>query len=116
MKKIITSIAFLSLIGFMTSCSEKEEKTASELPTISVTINETAGSRSGKYIMASGKIEAENSANISTRMMGHITSINVKTGQIVNKGELLATIGSADLQAKKAQAEAGVNRATAAYN
>lgn len=113
---MITSISFLALIGFTTSCSKKAERTISELPPISVTINETAGSRSGKYIMASGKIEAENSANISTRMMGHITSINVKTGQIVNKGELLATIGSADLQAKKAQAEAGVNRATAAYN
>lgn len=116
MKKIITSIAFLSLIGLTVSCSKKEEKQISELPVISVTINETAGSNSGKYVAASGKIEAENSANISTRMMGYVTSVKVKTGQKVSKGQLLATISSSDLQAKKAQAEAGVNQATAMYN
>lgn len=116
MKKIITSIAFLSLIGFVMSCSKSEEKTATKLPAISVTINETVGSNSGKYVTASGKIEAENSANISTRMMGYVTSVKVKTGQKVSKGQLLATISSTDLQAKKAQAEAGVNQATAFYN
>ncbi len=81
-----------------------------------MTINETAGSNSGKHVTASGKIEAENSANISTRMMGYVTSVKVKTGQKVSKGQLLATISSTDLQAKKAQAEAGVNQATAMYN
>src|SRR5690554_2096215 len=116
MKKIITSIAFLLTIGLTISCSKKEEKQISELPAISVTINETAGSNSGKYVTASGKIEAENSANISTRMMGYVTSVKVKTGQKVSKGQLLATISSTDLQAKKAQAEAGVNQATAMYN
>lgn len=116
MKKIITSIAFLLTIGLTVSCSKKEEKQISELPAISVTINETAGSNSGKYVTASGKIEAENSANISTRMMGYVTSVKVKTGQKVSKGQLLATISSTDLQAKKAQAEAGVNQATAMYN
>lgn len=116
MKKIITSIAFLLIIGLTISCSKKEEKQISELPAISVTINETAGSNSGKHVTASGKIEAENSANISTRMMGYVTSVKVKTGQKVSKGQLLATISSTDLQAKKAQAEAGVNQATAFYN
>src|SRR5690554_1145834 len=94
MKKIITSIAFLLIIGLTISCSKKEEKQISELPAISVTINETAGSNSGKHVTASGKIEAENSANISTRMMGYVTSVKVKTGQKVSKGQLLATISS----------------------
>ena len=116
MKKTITSITFLSLIGLTTSCSKSEEKTATELPAISVTINETAGSNSGKYVTASGKIEAENSANISTRMMGYVTSVKVKTGQKVSKGQLLATISNTDLQAKKAQTEAGITQATAVYN
>jgi RND family efflux transporter MFP subunit len=115
MQKTITSIAFLSLIGLTVSCSQKEVKNIGELPAISVTINETTESDPGIYVMASGKIEAENSANISTRLMGHVTSIKVKTGQKVNKGQLLATISSSDLQAKKAQAEAGVNQATVVY-
>src|SRR5690606_22340976 len=68
------------------------------------------------YITASGKIEAENGANVSTRMMGYVTSLKVKTGQRVIEGQLLATINSADIQAKKAQVEAGILQATAAYN
>lgn len=116
MKKIIISIAFISLIGLTASCSKNKEKATDELPVISVTINETAPSSSVKYIRASGKTEAESSANISTRMMGYITSVKVKTGQTVNKGQLLATISSNDLQAQKAQADAGVNQATAFYN
>src|SRR5690606_11774768 len=75
MKKIIISIAFISLIGLTASCSKNKEKATDELPVISVTINETAPSSSVKYIRASGKTEAENSANISTRMMGYITSV-----------------------------------------
>lgn len=116
MKKIITATAFLSVAGLIASCSGNEEKKQKELPPVSVTVNETAESNSEKYMTASGKIEAENSANISTRMMGYVTSIKVKTGQNISKGQLLATISSADLQAKKAQAEAGVSQATAAYN
>lgn len=116
MKKIFTSISVLSIIGLLVSCSGDKEKTASELPAIAVTVNETAESQSGNFVVASGKIEAENSANISTRMMGYVTSVKVKTGQKVTEGQLLATISNADLQAKKAQAEAGVAQATAAYN
>lgn len=116
MKKITASIAFLLTIGLTISCSQNEEKHISELPAISVTINESSGSNSKQHITASGKIEAENSANISTRMMGYITSVKVKTGQKVSKGQLLATISNTDLLAKKAQAEAGVNQATAMFN
>ncbi len=114
--KIITSVIFLSLIGFLTSCSHSEQKNIKQLPSVAVITGETAVSNSGKYITASGKIEAENSANISTRMMGYVTSVKVKTGQKVSKGQLLATISSTDLQARKAQAEAGISQAKVAYN
>jgi RND family efflux transporter MFP subunit len=40
--------------------------------------------------------------------MGHITSINVKAGDLVQKGQLLVIISSEDIQAKKAQAQAMV--------
>jgi multidrug resistance efflux pump len=34
-------------------------------------------------------------------MMGFITSVNVKPGDVVTKGQLLITISSADILAKK---------------
>ena len=116
MKTILTSISFLALIGSLSSCSNQAEQKKVELPAISATIGQTAGSNQGKYVTASGKIEAENSAMISTRLMGFVTDITVKTGQKVSQGQLLARISSNDLAAKKAQAEAGIAQANAGYN
>src|SRR5690606_8755471 len=116
MKTILTSISFLALLGSLSSCSNQAEQKKVELPAISATIGQTAGSNQGKYVTASGKIEAENSAMISTRLMGFVTDITVKTGQKVSQGQLLARISSNDLAAKKAQAEAGLAQANAGYN
>ena len=68
----------------------------------------------GGEILLSGKLESENTANLSTRVMGYITSINVKPGDRVAKGVLLATISSQDMLAKKAQASAMIAEAEAA--
>ncbi len=103
-------------MGSLSSCSNQAEQKKVELPAISATIGQTAESNQGKYVTASGKIEAENSAMISTRLMGFVTDITVKTGQKVSQGQLLARISSNDLTAKKAQAEAGIAQANAGYN
>jgi len=57
-------------------------------------------------ITASGQVEAVHSASISTRLMGTITRIYVKVGDKVRQGQLLATISSEDIAAKKAQIDA----------
>lgn len=117
MKNIFKSVALFSLLTtFLFSCSGDKTKDAKVLPAVAATVNQVAGANSSKYVSASGKIEAENSANVSTRMMGYITSIKVKTGQKVSKGQLLATVNNTDLQAKRAQTEAGITQAAAAYN
>lgn len=116
MKKLNLLIASIILLTFLVSCSEEKSTSIQELPPVNVSIQQVEGSSNSKYVTASGKIEAEHSANISTRMMGYITSYNVIIGQNVQKGQLLATISSTDLQAKKAQADAGIQQATAVYN
>ena len=117
MKNIFKVLTLLSLLTtILYSCLGDKKTTTADLPAIEATVNEVAGANSSKYVAASGKIEAENSANVSTRMMGYITSIKVKTGQKVSKGQLLATVNNTDLQAKKAQTEAGITQATAGYN
>lgn len=117
MKNIFKFVSLFSLLTtILFSCSGNKTKDATRLPAVAATVNQVAEANSSKYVSASGKIEAENSANVSTRMMGYITSIKVKTGQKVSKGQLLATVNNTDLQAKRAQAEAGITQATAAYN
>lgn len=103
-------------LAITTSCSGEKEKTKIELPAVPVQIAEVSHGNHGKKITASGSVEAANSANVSTRMMGYITGIHVKMGQKVQKGQLLASLNSSDLSAKKGQAESGVLQAQSAFN
>lgn len=108
-------IAFALVSGLVLgACSNSEErqKTVSLVP-ISVTVA-TPDRSSENSVSASGQIEAGETANISTRMMGFITKIHVSVGDYVKKGELLVSISNDDVQAKKAQAEAMLSQAGAA--
>ncbi|HEY9487146.1 MAG TPA: efflux RND transporter periplasmic adaptor subunit, partial [Chryseosolibacter sp.] len=67
-------------------------------------------------VHASGKVESTETAVISTRLMGFITKINVRPGDRVKKGQLLATISNSDILAKRAQAQAMVTESEAALN
>jgi RND family efflux transporter MFP subunit len=115
MKNIILPIITLTLFAF-TSCNSDKKNEISNEPSIAVKVSGVSQNNNGQFISASGKIESENSANLSTRMMGYITKVHVLVGQKVQSGQLLVSINNADLQAKKAQVDAGILQATAAYN
>ncbi|MCO6174064.1 efflux RND transporter periplasmic adaptor subunit [Flavobacterium sp. NRK F10] len=115
MKKIVIPIVVLSTMLFVACGGDNREKVA-ELKPVAVKVAGTAETEEGTYVSASGKIEAENSANLSTRMMGYVTKLNVKVGQKVRKGQLLISVNNTDLQAKKAQVEASIIQAQAASN
>lgn len=104
---IATAIVF-------TACSSEEHKTAetnTDQPVI-VTVSAPAlGGAAG--ISVSGKVESVHTAYISTRLMGIITKLNVKLGDRVQKGQVLATISSQDIQAKRAQTDAMIAEAEA---
>ena len=111
------TIAILTLAAvFLTSCGGDKKEKIQEEAVIPVKVSGVSGNANGDFITASGKIEAENSANVSTRMMGYITKFHVKVGQKVSAGQLLVSVNNTDLQAKKAQVDASILQATAAYN
>ena len=114
MKKTIT-ILTISTFLFL-SCGKEKKETVNNEPAIAVKVNGISADTNGEFVTASGKIEAENSANVSTRMMGYVTKVNVKVGQKVSAGQLLISINNSDLQAKKAQVDASILQATAGYN
>ncbi len=116
MKKYIQIITMLSAAIFVTSCGKDHDKTESaNTEPIIVEVNQVASNTDQSFLSASGKIEAVNQANLSTRMMGFVNKIHVKVGDKVRQGQLLISINNSDLQAKKAQAEAGITQATAAF-
>jgi RND family efflux transporter MFP subunit len=116
MKKTIYTLALASLGLFATSCGSDDKKQAlNEGPVVPVQV-ETPSGAGDRFLTASGKIEAVNSANLSTRMMGFIDDIHVNVGDRVNQGQLLVSINNSDLQAKRAQVNAGITEAEAAFN
>lgn len=115
MKKIYIPLLTIGLTMLISCGKEKKEVTNNDAA-IPVKVSGIAADNNPNFVSASGKIEAENSANVSTRMMGYITKVNVKVGQKVSAGQLLVSINNTDLQAKKAQVDASILQATAAYN
>lgn len=108
------SIILFTTLAILSSCGSKKEEKTKE--TIQVQLASTGSTIGEGFVSASGKIEAENSANLSTRMMGYVTRVNVKVGQQVHAGQQLISINSADLSAKKGQVNASIIQAQAAYN
>ena len=113
-KKIIT-ILTISTFLFI-SCGKDKKETTNNEPAIAVQVSGISADSNAPFVTASGKIEAENSANVSTRMMGYVTKVHVKVGQKVGAGQLLVSVNNTDLQAKKAQVDASILQATAGYN
>lgn len=105
----------IGIVGFATlySCSSgKKENNDTEQP-VKVTIYSPAHiSDEGFYL--SGQVVSKQTATISTRMMGYITKIYVKPGDRVSAGQLLVSISSDDVLAKKAQVQAMITEAEAA--
>jgi len=101
---------------FLTSCGgESKKEIAAETP-ITVKVSGTTENDNSPFVTASGKIESQKSASLSTRMMGYVTKLHVKMGQKVSAGQVLVSINNADLQAKKAQVDASILQATAGFN
>ena len=114
MKKIIAILSISAVL--LTSCGGDKKEQITKEPAIAVKVSGVSENNNSPFVTASGKIEAENSANLSTRMMGYVTKVHVKVGQKVGAGQLLVSINNTDLQAKKAQVDASILQATAGYN
>ena len=116
MKRTIYTIALVSLVLLATSCGSDDKKRAvTDGPVVPVQV-ETPSGAGDRFLTASGKIQAVNSATLSTRMMGFLDNIHVNVGDKVTKGQLLISINNSDLQAKRAQVNAGITEAEAAFN
>jgi RND family efflux transporter MFP subunit len=114
MKNILKVIAITTLI-LTTSCSKDPAAIVDNRPTVNVKVSQATSSNTNLFISASGKIEAVQSANLSTRMMGFVDNIYVSVGDKVSRGQLLVSINSTDITAQKAQVDASITEATAAF-
>lgn len=112
--KITGTALFVLFIAACTSPERKANQTDKTAP-IPVTAAHASATGDGQ-INITGQISSTQVANISTRVMGYITAMHVQVGDHVKQGQLLVSISSQDISAKKAQAEAAIAAAEAAYN
>jgi RND family efflux transporter MFP subunit len=113
MKKFITIFTIASLI-LVAGCGKDKAASTDNAPAVAVKVS-TPSAEDSTFLSASGKIEAVQNANLSTRMMGHVTDTYVNIGDKVSKGQLLLSINSADISAQRAQVTASITEAKAAF-
>lgn len=110
--QLFTGIGLL----IFSSCSSNDKKETHTGTDTAVLVTVSQPSADAKQALTvSGQVEASQTANISTRVMGYITRVNVKVGDRVNKGQLLATISNDDILAKRAQTDAMITEADAGF-
>ncbi|CAM1334571.1 efflux RND transporter periplasmic adaptor subunit [Tenacibaculum aestuariivivum] len=116
MKKYLYTIALVSISFLITSCGNDTKKISEDtsIP-IAVRVKKVEATNSSLFVTASGKTQAVQSADLSTRMMGFVNEVYVNVGDKVKKGQLLIAINNADLQAKRAQVNAGITQAKVGY-
>lgn len=107
--------AFLGIVGIsiLYSCSSSDKLEDKDKTIVKVEAYSPAQSTNEGFYL-SGEVTAKQTANISTRMMGYVTKIYVKPGDKVASGQLLVSISSDDILAKKAQVQAMITEAEAA--
>ncbi|MAN59581.1 MAG: efflux transporter periplasmic adaptor subunit [Flavobacteriaceae bacterium] len=116
MKKINTLPALLLVSMMVIGCGNNEAKETSQTTSpIEVTVAHVSENGTAAGMTVSGKVQAEQSAQLSTRAMGNVTTVNAQVGATVTKGTLLVALNSTDLQARGAQGKANLAEATAAY-
>lgn len=95
--------------------SDNTKTTSDDSVAIAVTLDSVTDKSVSTFLSTSGRVEAVNSANLSTRIMGTVNKVNVRIGDKVRKGQLLLSINSADMSAKLAQVSAKIIEAEAAF-
>ena len=98
------------------ACSERTARQESSLaPVVSVRVVPVGidtNLRTASYV---GVVEAAKSAWVSCRYPGRLDSLLVKAGEPVEKGQLLAVVGSQTVQSTLAMAEAALTQAEDGY-
>ncbi len=115
-KNLLLSV-FVALTIFIQGCGESHDTKKIERPEISgVEISTVGGTSLKDSYEVPGTVMAKSVSMIASRVQGTVTSLHVKEGDRVKKGQLLLTLDDRDLKEKVRAAEEGYNEAQKALN
>jgi RND family efflux transporter MFP subunit len=106
--KTTLGVVLTAIVAILSACNTKQV-TKQQAPEVvrDVTVYQTSSARVPDALIALGTVQASEIAQLAPQMMGTVLSVNVREGDPVRKGQVLAVIDAA-------QAQAGVDRAKAA--
>lgn len=117
-KNSILYPALLIVALSVASCGKKSESHA-EGPkgkSVSVQTIDVEMVNAPQWVEATGTVKAEFEAAVSAKVMGRVSSIAVKEGDSVRKGQTLVSLEASDLTAAVDLATAGVKSSVVAYD
>ncbi|MEZ9862900.1 efflux transporter periplasmic adaptor subunit [Vibrio breoganii] len=103
---LIVGVLILLILSFVFGFNFIKNKIVSEkvkefkLPPVSVTTVKPQQSQWKSYLSIIGEVESEDSTNITTQISGQVLTVNFKSGQFVNKGDVVVTLDDSLLMAK----------------
>jgi RND family efflux transporter MFP subunit len=104
-----TTLAGLALVLAMAGCTQAT--TATPIPTIAL----DSGALKAKNVQASAEVVPAQETRLSFVIPGPIKEVNVEEGNVVEAGQILATLSSPDLEYGILQAKDAVNKAEFDY-
>ena len=108
-----TFIILMAITSLLAGCQSEKNNGSDTGSAVKVVLKSPSTPEGGAYFTISGSIESEHFASLSTRNMGYVSRVYAKVGDKVRKGQLLIDINSEEIDAKKAQAHAGLKQAEA---
>lgn len=111
-KSISGLLTLLFAVILLSSCSS-DETAAIEQDSVEVELRTAEASVSQAEMVFPAKVESNSQANLSTIVMGTVTSFPVTVGDRVNKGDVLVRIKDDQIRAQKSQIEANMVQAQA---
>lgn len=112
---VIPALSLLFLMS-LSACGGDEPASADQTTTVPVRVQQVGKDQVAQAYRYAGTVQGTNKVQLSTRMLGRITYLQVEEGARVRQGQTLVRIKSEDVEAQKEQVLASLREAEAALS
>lgn len=113
-RKVVSKWPVIVSLMLIVACHHEETQPSAQAVTTfpkSLQVEKVALRKVPQYYEVVGTIKAKTQSILSSKIIGHVTQVQVEEGEFVKKGQLLMVIDDRDIAAKLAQAQAAVQSA-----
>ena len=117
MKTNVLILALITGLAFQVGCGGKQtESSASSGKPVPASVLAVRYASVPAVVEAPGTVQPRNRITLSSQINGFVREMNVRVGDSVKSGQVLATLDARDAESQKAMAQAGVDEAQAALS